>query len=188
MLSIFLFVILNALIIPCSVAASPVVDAKLRQLLTNAINSSQSFGDRFQAEVWLLDMSTRLKPFIKDAKYRLQLLKKVHYEARRAHLAPELVLALIEVESHFDPYAISKSGAQGLMQIMPFWLREIGHPEDNLIDTNTNLRLGCTILKYYMDMEKNNLHKALARYNGSAGSRIYSDRVLKALRQHWYKA
>ncbi len=179
---------LNALFIPCSAAGSPVVDAKLRQLLTNAINSSQSFDDRFQAEVWLLDMSTRLKPFVKDRKRRLQLLKQIHYEARRVHLAPELVLALIEVESRFDPYAISKSGAQGLMQIMPFWLNEIGHPEDNLIDVNTNLRLGCTILKYYMDMENNDLRKALARYNGSKGSRIYSDKVLKALRQHWYKA
>ena len=164
------------------------VDPKLRQLLTDAINSSESFDDRFHAEVWLLDMSNRLQRFVKDEKTRLTMLKQIHYEASRSDLQPELVLALIEVESHFDTYAISKSGAQGIMQIMPFWLDEIGRPDDNLIDLKTNLRMGCTILKYYMDMENNDLHKALARYNGSVGSKVYSNKVLKALQNHWYQS
>jgi soluble lytic murein transglycosylase-like protein len=164
------------------------VDPKLRLLLTEAINSSESFDDRFHAEVWLLDMSNRLKRFVKDEETRLTMLKHIHLEATRSELQPELVLALIEVESHFDTYAISKSGAQGMMQVMPFWLDEIGRPDDNLIDMKTNLRMGCTILKYYMDMEKNDLHKALARYNGSAGSKVYSNKVLKALQYHWYQS
>jgi soluble lytic murein transglycosylase-like protein len=160
---------------------------ELRILLTRAIESSNSFEDQFEAEVWLVDMSKRLKPFIKKEKHRLSLLRQIHYEATRSKLVPELVLAVIEVESRFDSYAISKSGAQGLMQVMPFWLKEIGHPDDNLIEIITNLRMGCTILKYYMDMEKNNLHKALARYNGSTGSRVYSNKVLDALRINWRK-
>lgn len=164
------------------------VDPKLRQLLTEAINSSESFDDRFHAEVWLLDMSNRLKRFVKDEETRLSMLKHIHLEATRSELQPELVLALIEVESHFDTYAISKSGAQGMMQVMPFWLDEIGRPDDNLIDMKTNLRMGCTILKYYMDMENNDLHKALARYNGSTGSKVYSNKVLKALQYHWYQS
>jgi len=162
-------------------------DPALRALLSEAIEASDSFEDRFDAEVWLVDMSNRLEKFIDDEQHRLTLLRGVHREASRANLVPELVLALIEVESHFDHFAISRSGAQGLMQVMPFWLKEIGHPDDNLIDINTNLRMGCTILKYYMDMEKNDLHKALARYNGSAGSKIYSSKVLKALRVNWRK-
>jgi len=164
------------------------VDPKLRQLLTEAINSSSSFDDRFHAEVWLLDMSNRLQRFVPDEKTRLSILKYTHREATRARLQPELVLAVIEVESRFDPYAISKSGAQGMMQIMSFWLDEIGRPDDNLIDMKTNLRMGCTILKYYMDMEKNDLHKALARYNGSRGSKVYSNKVLTALHDHWYQS
>ena len=164
------------------------VDPQLRQLLTEAINSSESFDDRFHAEVWLLDMSNRLQRYVKDERTRLAMLKQIHYEASRSDLQPELVLALIEVESHFDSYAISKSGAQGMMQIMPFWLDEIGRPDDNLIDMKTNLRMGCTILKYYMKMENNDLHRALARYNGSAGSRVYSNKVLKALQNHWYQS
>ena len=185
--SIFLF-IFNTLAITHVSADNQTVDPKLRLLLAEAINSSESFDDRFHAEVWLVDMSTRLQRYVKDEKTRLLMLKQIHLEASRSDLQPELVLALIEVESHFDSYAISKSGAQGMMQVMPFWLDEIGHPNDNLIDIKTNLRMGCTILKYYMDMEKNDLHKALARYNGSAGSKIYSNKVLTALQRHWYQS
>ena len=162
-------------------------DPALRVLLTKAIEASDSFGDRFDAEVWLIDMSQRLQKFIDDKPHRLNLLRNIHQEASRAKLVPELVLAVIEIESHFDHFAISRSGAQGLMQVMPFWLKEIGHPNDNLVNINTNLRMGCTILKYYMDMEKNDLHKALARYNGSAGSTKYSTKVLEALRINWRK-
>ncbi|GMR01002.1 MAG: hypothetical protein BMS9Abin19_0348 [Gammaproteobacteria bacterium] len=185
--TLFLF-IFNTLTITHAYAESQSIDPQLRQLLTEAINSSESFDDRFHAEVWLLDMSNRLQRFIKDEETRLNMLKKIHLEAARSELQPELILALIEIESHFDTYAISKSGAQGMMQIMPFWLDEIGRPDDNLIDMKTNLRIGCTILKYYMDMEKNDLHKALARYNGSAGSKVYSNKVLTALHDHWFQS
>lgn len=169
-------------------ASDQTVDPQLRQLLTEAINSSESFDDRFHAEVWLLDMSNRLQRYVDNEATRLEMLKQIHLEASRVGLQPELVLALIEVESHFDSYAISKSGAQGMMQVMPFWLDEIGRPDDNLILMKTNLRMGCTILKYYMDMEKHDLHKALARYNGSRGSKVYSNKVLTALQNHWYKS
>ncbi len=186
--ALIILLIVGTLTITHAHADNQSVDPQLRRLLTEAVNSSESFDDRFHAEVWLLDMSSRLQRFVKDEKTRLAMLKQVHLEASRSDLQPELVLALIEVESHFDTYAISKSGAQGMMQIMPFWLDEIGRPDDNLIDMKTNLRLGCTILKYYMTMEKNNLHKALARYNGSAGSKVYSNKVLKALQHHWYQS
>ncbi len=169
-------------------AQPPRIDPTLRQRLNEAIDDTNGFADRFHAEVWLLDMSRRLQRLVTDEKQRLRLLKAVHREATRAGLTPELVLAVIEVESRFDPYAISRSGAQGLMQVMPFWLDEIGRPEDNLIDIHTNLRLGCTILKYYLDLENGDLHRALARYNGSAGSRRYSNKVLFALQHYWYKA
>jgi soluble lytic murein transglycosylase-like protein len=183
-----LFLLINTLASTQLQASDRNVDPELRQLLTEAINSSESFEDRFHAEVWLMDMSNRLKKFVDDEKARLEMLKQVHLEATRAELQPELVLAVIEVESRFDSYAISRAGAQGIMQVMPFWLDEIGRPDDNLIVMKTNLRMGCTILKYYMEMEKNDLHNALARYNGSYGSRVYSNKVLKALSNHWYKS
>ena len=160
-------------------------DDKLRQLLIDAINESGSFSDRFDAEVWLVDMSARLAPRVNDAEKRIPMLKQIHYEATRAGLFPELVLAVIDVESNFNRYAISRAGAMGLMQIMPFWLDEIGKPGDNLFDLKTNLRLGCTILRYYLDREKGDLTRALARYNGSLGSHRYTKKVYRALDTHW---
>jgi soluble lytic murein transglycosylase-like protein len=157
----------------------------LRLLLKEAIDGADSFEDRFEAEVWLLDMSNRLKPIVKDDKRRLQLLRQIHYEATRVDLPPELVLAVIEVESRFDPFAISSAGALGLMQVMPFWLKEIGRPEDNLFDIHTNLRMGCTILRYYLDKSKGNLTHALARYNGSLYSHRYTSKVFRALDRRW---
>jgi soluble lytic murein transglycosylase-like protein len=162
-------------------------DEEMRHTLIKAIESSDSFKDRFDAEVWLTDMSQRLEPRVKDPKERLTILKTVHYEAQRAELDPELVLAVIDVESRYDRFAISSAGAQGLMQIMPFWLDEIGHPEDNLFSISTNIRLGCTILKYYLNMEKGNLYRALARYNGSLGKFWYPKLVFNALSSRWYK-
>ncbi|MGD8574382.1 MAG: transglycosylase SLT domain-containing protein, partial [Gammaproteobacteria bacterium] len=111
---------------PGLVAATPAKpDPRLRLLLKQAIADHSSFKDKYEAEVWLVDMSHRLAGRIPNAKHRLDLLKEVHAEARRAHLPPELVLAVIDVESGFDRFAISESGAQGLMQVMPFWLKEI---------------------------------------------------------------
>ncbi len=163
------------------------VDPALRTLLKEAAAQSDTFGDRFEAEVWLLDMSQRLAPKIPDPRFRVELLKNVHYEATRAGLAPELVLAVIEVESNFDPWAISPTGAQGLMQVMPFWLRQIGKPGDSLFRVRTNLRLGCTILKYYLDKERGNLWRALARYGGDRSGYVYPARVYRVLQARWFK-
>jgi soluble lytic murein transglycosylase-like protein len=162
-------------------------DPKLRNLLREAIESDAGFEDRFDAQVWLLDMSRRLETFVQDPETRINMLKQIHYEARRVDIEPELVLAVIEVESRFDEYAISVSGARGLMQVMPFWLNEIGISDQNLFKIRTNLRMGCTILRYYIDMEPHDLGRALARYNGSLGKTIYPNKVVKALHKNWFK-
>lgn len=162
-------------------------DPELRLRLATAINSSTSFKDRFEAEVWLMDMSQRLRRQMPDIRKRLNFLRLVHQEATHAQLHPELVLAVIDIESGFNRWAISRSGAQGFMQVMPFWLEEIGRPNDNLMHPATNLRMGCTILKYYLDMEKGRLRPALARYNGSLGKRRYPDKIFNALYKRWYK-
>lgn len=163
------------------------VDPELRELLRQAVSQTDTFADRFDAEVWLTDMSRRLQPKVPDSRFRLELLQHVHREAARAGLPPELVLAVIEVESNFDPFAISIAGARGLMQVMPFWLAEIGKPGDSLFRVQTNLRYGCTILKYYLEKERGNLFQALARYNGSHGQRAYPARVDRLLRTRWYR-
>jgi soluble lytic murein transglycosylase-like protein len=162
------------------------VDSELRDLLKRTINSADSFRDRFEAEVWLVDMSHRLKRFVPDDKKRLKLLKAVHREATRANLKPELVLSVIQIESHFRQYALSYVGAQGLMQVMPFWKNEIGRPDDNLMNLDTNLLYGCTILRHYLDKENEDFIRALARYNGSLGKTKYPEKVLLAWEKRWF--
>ena len=171
-----------------SAAAEPAPDPELREALRQAASESASFTDRFHAEVWLTDMSRRLARQVKDPEERIELLTLVHLEAARVELPPELVLAVIEVESNFDRYAVSVAGALGLMQIMPFWLDEIGRPDDNLLHTDTNLRYGCTILRFYLDKENGDLRRALGRYNGSLGKRKYPNKVIDKLSRKWFQA
>lgn len=163
-----------------SASAQPTVDDELRQLLKNHVGRADSFTDRFDAEAWLMLMDGRLARYVKQPDERLALLRLIHREATAAGVKPELVLAVIETESHFDRFAISPVGAMGIMQIMPFWKNEIGRPEDNLIDAATNLRYGCIILKHYIDIADGRLAEALARYNGSYGSYRYSAKVMDA--------
>lgn len=159
----------------------PEITEELRGALITAVTSNATVDDGWDAQVWLTAKNSRLQQFIEDESERLALLHAVHEEASRAGLPTELVLAVIEVESRFDPYAISRAGAQGLMQVMSFWKEELGRPEDNLTDMRTNLRYGCTILAYYQQIEPADLDAALARYNGSYGQSWYPDRVMEAL-------
>jgi soluble lytic murein transglycosylase-like protein len=174
--------------IVCSDAfAQQIPDPELREALRIAASAADSFDDRFAAEVWLSDMSRRLERQVPDQEERMRILTRVHYEASIAELEPELVLAVIDVESNFDTYAVSVAGALGLMQIMPFWKDEIGRPDDNLIRLETNLRYGCTILKYYLNKEDGDLRRALGRYNGSLGRRKYPNKVIDRLSGKWFQ-
>ncbi|MDR2220057.1 MAG: lytic transglycosylase domain-containing protein [Methylobacillus sp.] len=143
------------------------------------------FASKEKGKKWLDEMSHRLEKRIPKEKDRLDFLRTVHYEATRAGLDPQMVLGLIQVESGFKKYAISSAGARGYMQVMPFWVRSIGTPDQNLFNLRVNLRYGCTILRYYLDRENGNLYRALGRYNGSVGKAAYPNAVLAAWKKHW---
>ena len=175
-------------IAPAAAATIERPDPELRRVLLGAASASDSFGDRFEAEVWLTDMSRRLSRQVPGPEERIEILTRVHYEAHRASLEPELVLAVIDVESNFDRYAVSVAGALGLMQVMPFWLDEIGRPGDNLIHVNTTQRYGCTILKFYLDKENGDHGRGRGRYNGSRGKRKYPNKVITKHTGKWFKA
>lgn len=169
-----------------SLAGERDVDPNLVSALRQAVEDHTSFDNSLDALIWLADMSERLKSSISDPFYRVSLLKSIHDEATRTGLPPSLVLAVIQVESGFDRFAVSNSGARGLMQVMPFWKKEIGHPQDDLFYPPTNLRYGCTILHYYLERTHDKLAPALTQYNGgvTAGT-DYASRVLSAYRMRW---
>jgi len=143
------------------------------------------FATQAEGWAWLADMSSRLAPKIPDWPTRRDFLTSVQYEAARAGLDPQLVLGLIEFESNFRKYAVSTAGARGYMQVMPFWVRQIGNEGHDLFTLRTNLRYGCTILRYYLDVEKGDLYRALGRYNGSLGRPEYPSGVLATMQRHW---
>ena len=176
---------------PPAVAATTAADPELRLALMAAVSDADSFEHKFDAEVWLSDMSERMTRYVPgampDVRERLAFLRLVHSEARRADVPPELVLSVIEIESRFDRFAVSHSGAQGYMQVMPFWLTELNRPYDNLFKAPINLRMGCTILKVYIDRAKGDLVRALQLYNGSLGQPKYSYKVLDALSRRWFR-
>lgn len=142
--------------------------------------SISSFRSVYQAVNWMAFQSRNLESKIPNESLRRSWLRMVHYESTRSSVDPDLVLALIEVESGFDRFAVSKTGASGLMQVMPFWKELIGDTGDSLFDVQTNLRYGCMILRHYLDVENNNIARSLARYNGSLGEDQYPNAVMAA--------
>jgi len=163
-----------------------VLSASVRASLASAVRDRApvEIEDR-ETRLWIANLARRIAPRVGDEEHARELLQLVHYEARRAGLDPQLVLAVIDVESQFRKYAVSVAGARGLMQVMPFWVKQIGTPSHDLFDWRTNVRYGCTILRFYLDRENGNMVNALERYNGSLGKPDYPKRVIRAWRTRW---
>lgn len=144
-------------------------------------------------QLWMTQTQAQLQRKLQDKKGQVRLpelatpelqqafLQTVWYESRRAALDPALVMGLMEVESGFRKFAISSAGARGVMQVMPFWTRQLGTGDAAvLFQWQANLRFGCVILRHYLSLEKGDLHMALGRYNGSRGQLAYPQAVLAA--------
>jgi len=172
-------------VLPAAARADRQMDPELRGVLAEVIQPTDCFEDRYERAVWFATMEPRLSRYVKDSGEREQILHHVHCEAKRVDVPPELVLAVMDVESRFDRYAVSSAGAVGLMQVMPFWPRELGMSNEQLIRIADNVRMGTTILGYYLRKERGNYQRALQRYNGSLGRPTYSDLVIDRLVARW---
>jgi len=157
----------------------------IRAELAAVLSAADERRDRFDAEVWLTTVEPRLARFMRDPDTRLLLLAEVWQEAARHAIDPDLAMAVIEVESSFDRFAISSAGAQGLMQVMPFWKHELGRSEDNLTAIDTNVRYGMTILAHYLQKDSGDAVRALTRYHGNIRDFSYPDRVFRAWNARW---
>ncbi len=156
-------------------------DPELKEVLTRAIAQAECFTDHYDSAVWYTLMEPRLRQRIKDREERMELLKQVYCETHRSgetRLPPGLVMAVMDVESRFDRWAVSSAGAVGLMQVMPFWPEQLGVRRYELVHIGPNIHMGCAILRYYLRYERMDVRKALARYNGSIGHRDYPDKVI----------
>ena len=118
-----------------------------------------------------------------------------HY-SRRYNLSSHLVKAVIKAESNFDPFAVSKVGAQGLMQLMPATARRFGVTDRT--DPEQNIDAGANYLRELLTLFDNDVKLAIASYNAGEGAVMkygrtippYSEtqqyvvRVLKYLRRN----
>jgi soluble lytic murein transglycosylase-like protein len=162
-------------------------DPELKELLQQVIESSDCFTAKYDAEVWYKVMEPRLVKFLPTHEQRVEILDQVYCEAKRdptLQIPPDLVLALMEVESRFDRWAVSSAGAVGLMQVMPFWPRQLG-VQNQLVKVAPNIRMGCEILRYYLRVEHHDWIRALARYNGSVGRNTYPALVMDRWQRVW---
>jgi soluble lytic murein transglycosylase-like protein len=163
-------------------------DPELRAVVQQAIQTAGCFGDQYDSAVWYTLMEPRLRRYLSDRDERLTVLRSVYCETHRdgaVSLPPGLVLAVLEVESGFDRWAVSSSGAVGLMQVMPFWPEQLGMRRRELVSVEANIRMGCAILRHYLAAEHNDVRRALGRYNGSVRSRDYPDRVVTRWTRFW---
>ena len=167
-------------------AAAPVdVDPGVIDALARALARDADQPDRYDAQVWLLSSVPKIARWVGDEQERTSILTTVYRESSRHKMDPDLVLSVMQVESAFDRFAISSAGAQGLMQVMPFWRQLIGRPQDNLTQIDTNIRYGTAILAQYLHETRGDLIDALARYNGSRGRLDYPELVVYAYRTRW---
>ena len=176
-------------------------DAGLRDVIAAAISSKPCFEEKYDDVVWYAVMEPRVESRLRNnpADLRLgddiraaarRILRSVHCESSKQSMLrdrPQLVLAVIDVESSFDPFAVSSAGAVGMMQVMPFWPQELGLTTRDLLDVEMNIRMGTSILAYYLERERGDYRRALACYNGSLGRRTYPDLVLNRLHSRWQR-
>jgi Transglycosylase SLT domain len=165
--------------------APPPIDPLVIDALARSMSDEVDHGDHFDAQVWLLSSVPKLARYVSNDQERELILRMVYREANRHDMDPDLVMAVMQVESRFDRFAVSSAGAQGLMQVMPFWRNEIGRPQDNLTHIETNVRYGTAILAQYLTEARGDLIDALARYNGSRGRLNYPELVVYAYRARW---
>jgi hypothetical protein len=136
----------------------------------------------FEQQVWEQDIKHVIQQWVPDEKEAQTIARWVYFYSVRFDLSPELLLGLIAVESRFDHFAISNVGARGLMQVMPFWKKELGSEGDNLFEIETNIRYGAAILRHYID-RYGTVARALAAYNGSLGSNKYPNKVFAQMKR-----
>jgi soluble lytic murein transglycosylase-like protein len=196
-------VLAAAMLAACTLALPACADRQqdpgLKNVIAAAIKSPPCFAEKYDDIVWYALMKPRVETRLRAQPPDLRLgddvgqaaeriLRAVQCESNKHNMLrdrPQLVLAVIDVESAFDPFAVSYAGAVGLMQVMPFWPTELGLTRKDLIDVELNIRMGTSILAYYLERERGDYRRALGRYNGSAGRREYPDLVLSRLSSRW---
>lgn len=154
-----------------------------RSEATSRLKEQREISQRTAAVVEAVRVNHIVEVYRKPPEQARLVVRATERVAARHGLPPELLLAIVETESSFDPRARSSYGARGLMQVVPRF-----HPEvvasvggvHRLDEPEANLEAGAKILATYVE-QSGSLHRALARYSG--GARSYATKVVNRQQQ-----
>jgi len=168
----------NLLVLPLLLLAAPALRAEyvvLRNGLRLKVTGYQLVGDKYRLqmtggkveiaaeEVVAIEPEDVFAPIPATAAPQPLYRDLVEASAKKYNLDPDLVTSVIAVESNFDPKAVSRKNAHGLMQLLPETAAQLG--VKNIDDPTENIDAGSRYLKYLLQMYNGNLSLALAAYN-----------------------
>ena len=139
-------------------------DADGKLVLSDKPRTGDAAATTFAVHGSLSVRATKTGTSDKSAPYEASITE----HARRQQVAADLVRAVIQVESAFNPVAVSSKGAMGLMQLMPATAIEMG--VGNPFDPDQNIRGGVAYLRRLLDRYNGNVELALAAYNAGMGN------------------
>lgn len=160
---------------------------KSKAEITNCHNELDSLKKRIEGIKNADDLLKRDIFLYVDKKFQiiprtvaLDIAEQVLTMSKKENISPELVVGIIQVESGFNPMAISKKNARGLMQVMPEWAPKFNLKKvSDLHDIDTNIQCGTKVLKIHIEEGKGSISKGLYYYVGKSDS--YAAKVYEAM-------
>lgn len=146
-------------------------------ILSKRLDGIKDSNDLLKRDIFLyIDKKFQLIP----KTVAMEIADQIIINSKKENVSAELIVGMIQVESTFNPMAISKKNARGLMQVMPEWKKKFGLKKvTDLHDISTNIQCGIKVLKIHIKEGHGSISKELYYYVGKSDS--YASKVYEAM-------